>query len=74
VPEGAAALRAALRGDCHTHSTWSDGLSSSILERSRRRVSPAGSKVPRRPGPPSYCPWSWSSACWDAHSSTSRRR
>ncbi len=23
--EGAAALRAALRGDCHTHSTWSDG-------------------------------------------------
>jgi putative hydrolase len=25
VPEGAAALRAALRGDCHTHSTWSDG-------------------------------------------------
>jgi putative hydrolase len=25
VPEGAAALRAALRGDCHAHSTWSDG-------------------------------------------------
>jgi putative hydrolase len=25
VAEGAAALRAALRGDCHTHSTWSDG-------------------------------------------------
>jgi putative hydrolase len=25
VPEGAAALRATLRGDCHTHSTWSDG-------------------------------------------------
>jgi putative hydrolase len=25
VPEGAAALRAALRGDCHVHSTWSDG-------------------------------------------------
>src|SRR5829696_9338556 len=25
VPEGAAALRAVLRGDCHTHSTWSDG-------------------------------------------------
>jgi putative hydrolase len=25
VAEGAAALRAALRGDCHDHSTWSDG-------------------------------------------------
>jgi putative hydrolase len=25
VAEGAAALRAALRGDCHTHSDWSDG-------------------------------------------------
>jgi putative hydrolase len=25
VEEGAAALRAALRGDCHTHSDWSDG-------------------------------------------------
>jgi putative hydrolase len=25
VPEGAAALRAAIRGDCHAHSTWSDG-------------------------------------------------
>src|SRR5262245_33822851 len=25
VGESAAALRAALRGDCHTHSTWSDG-------------------------------------------------
>jgi DNA polymerase/3'-5' exonuclease PolX len=25
VAEGAAALRAALRGDCHTHSNWSDG-------------------------------------------------
>jgi putative hydrolase len=25
VVEGAAALRAALRGDCHSHSTWSDG-------------------------------------------------
>ena len=25
VAEGAAALRAALRGDCHAHSTWSDG-------------------------------------------------
>jgi len=25
VIEGAAALRAALRGDCHTHSDWSDG-------------------------------------------------
>ena len=25
VAEGAASLRAALRGDCHTHSTWSDG-------------------------------------------------
>jgi histidinol phosphatase-like PHP family hydrolase len=25
VAEGAAALRSALRGDCHTHSTWSDG-------------------------------------------------
>src|SRR5215211_6814906 len=25
VPEGAAALRQALRGDCHSHSTWSDG-------------------------------------------------
>jgi putative hydrolase len=25
VAEGAAALRAALRGDCHTHSSWSDG-------------------------------------------------
>jgi putative hydrolase len=25
VPEGAAALRDALRGDCHSHSTWSDG-------------------------------------------------
>jgi putative hydrolase len=25
VPEGAAALRASLRGDCHAHSTWSDG-------------------------------------------------
>jgi putative hydrolase len=25
VAEGAAALRAALHGDCHTHSTWSDG-------------------------------------------------
>ena len=25
VDAGAAALRAALRGDCHTHSTWSDG-------------------------------------------------
>ena len=24
VAEGAAALRAALRGDCHTHSTWSE--------------------------------------------------
>ncbi|HZC99728.1 MAG TPA: PHP domain-containing protein, partial [Actinomycetes bacterium] len=25
VAEGAAALRAALHGDCHTHSNWSDG-------------------------------------------------
>jgi histidinol phosphatase-like PHP family hydrolase len=25
VSDGAAALRAALRGDCHTHSDWSDG-------------------------------------------------
>jgi len=25
VAEGAASLRAALHGDCHTHSTWSDG-------------------------------------------------
>ncbi len=25
VSEGAAALRAALKGDCHTHSDWSDG-------------------------------------------------
>ena len=25
VAEGAATLRAALRGDCHSHSTWSDG-------------------------------------------------
>jgi putative hydrolase len=25
VAEGAAALRSALRGDCHSHSTWSDG-------------------------------------------------
>jgi putative hydrolase len=25
VPEGAAVLRAGLRGDCHAHSTWSDG-------------------------------------------------
>ena len=25
VAEGATALRAALRGDCHAHSTWSDG-------------------------------------------------
>ena len=25
VPEAAAALRAALRGDCHVHSDWSDG-------------------------------------------------
>jgi putative hydrolase len=25
VAAGAAALRAALRGDCHTHSDWSDG-------------------------------------------------
>src|SRR2546421_653808 len=25
VAEGAASLRAALRGDCHTHSDWSDG-------------------------------------------------
>ncbi|MET0227595.1 MAG: PHP domain-containing protein, partial [Actinomycetes bacterium] len=25
VAEGAAALRSALRGDCHAHSTWSDG-------------------------------------------------
>jgi putative hydrolase len=25
VDEGAAALRAALKGDCHTHSDWSDG-------------------------------------------------
>ena len=25
VSEGAAALRAALRGDCHVHSDWSDG-------------------------------------------------
>ena len=25
LPEGAAALRAALRGDCHAHSDWSDG-------------------------------------------------
>jgi putative hydrolase len=25
VADGAAALRAALRGDCHTHSDWSDG-------------------------------------------------
>jgi putative hydrolase len=25
VPAGAAELRAALRGDCHTHSDWSDG-------------------------------------------------
>jgi len=31
VSEGAAALRAALRGDCHTHSDWSDG-GSTILE------------------------------------------
>ncbi|MDP9101539.1 MAG: PHP domain-containing protein [Actinomycetota bacterium] len=28
VAEGVAALRAALRGDCHTHSDWSDGGSS----------------------------------------------
>jgi len=28
VTAGAAALRAALRGDCHTHSDWSDGGSS----------------------------------------------
>ncbi|MCW2621116.1 MAG: DNA-dependent polymerase beta chain, partial [Frankiales bacterium] len=25
VAEGAARLRAALKGDCHTHSDWSDG-------------------------------------------------
>ena len=25
VAEGAAALRAALQGDCHTHTDWSDG-------------------------------------------------
>ncbi len=31
VSEGAAALRAALKGDCHTHSDWSDG-GSPILE------------------------------------------
>jgi len=31
VADGAAALRAALRGDCHMHSDWSDG-GSSILE------------------------------------------
>jgi histidinol phosphatase-like PHP family hydrolase len=31
VADGAVALRAALRGDCHTHSDWSDG-GSSILE------------------------------------------
>jgi putative hydrolase len=31
VADEAAALRAALRGDCHTHSDWSDG-GSSILE------------------------------------------
>ena len=31
VADDAAALRAALRGDCHTHSDWSDG-GSSILE------------------------------------------
>src|SRR5256884_2444486 len=31
VADNAAALRAALRGDCHTHSDWSDG-GSSILE------------------------------------------
>ena len=29
VAEGGAALRAALRGDCHTHSDWSDGGSRS---------------------------------------------
>ncbi len=34
VAEGAAALRAALRGDCHTHSDWSDG-GSSIEEMAR---------------------------------------
>src|SRR5439155_25559567 len=31
VADDAAALRAALRGDCHTHSDWADG-GSSILE------------------------------------------
>ena len=31
VADGAAALRGALRGDCHTHSDWSDG-GSSILD------------------------------------------
>src|SRR5689334_14041311 len=34
VSEGAAALRASLKGDCHTHSTWSDG-GSDILEMAR---------------------------------------
>jgi putative hydrolase len=34
VSEGAAALRAALRGDCHTHSDWSDG-GSPIAEMAR---------------------------------------
>jgi putative hydrolase len=34
VAEGAAALRAALRGDCHTHSNWSDG-GSDIREMAR---------------------------------------
>ncbi len=33
-PEESNALRSALRGDCHTHSTWSDG-GSSILEMAR---------------------------------------
>jgi putative hydrolase len=34
VSQGAAALRSALRGDCHTHSDWSDG-GSSIPEMAR---------------------------------------
>ncbi|MEX2290252.1 MAG: PHP domain-containing protein [Mycobacteriales bacterium] len=34
VSEGAAALRSALRGDCHTHSDWSDG-GASIEEMAR---------------------------------------
>ena len=45
VAEGAAALRAALRGDCHTHSDWSDG--GSPIERMAEAAARSRPRLPR---------------------------